>query len=131
MRIPYLVALLVLSVCTTGAAATFVYTNNSVPGVNSVSGYSVSSTGALTALSGSPFATGGAGSAGGLFASNRIRSLIVKDKLYASNSGSHNISAFSIDPATGALTAVPGSPFAVAGATGDLSLATTPDAKEL
>jgi 6-phosphogluconolactonase (cycloisomerase 2 family) len=131
MRMPCLVALLVPSLCANGAAATFVYTNNDNPDANYVAGYLVSPAGALSPLPGSPFATGGNGSGGGLFASNRIRTAIVRNKLYASNSGSHNITAFSINPVSGALTVVQGSPFAVAGSTSDLSLAITPDGKYL
>jgi 6-phosphogluconolactonase (cycloisomerase 2 family) len=66
------------------------------------------------------------GQGDGLFAS--ITTAIVKDFLYVANAGSDNISAFSINPATGFLTPVAGSPFArgsVAG--GTISLATTPD----
>jgi 6-phosphogluconolactonase (cycloisomerase 2 family) len=117
--------------CASGLMAqdpTFVYTNND-RAPNSVSAFSVAANGALTAVPGSPFLTGGTGIGGGFFASNRITTAIVKDFLYAGNSGSNNVSAFSINPATGVLTSVSGSPFATGGsADGEgISLATTPD----
>src|SRR5579859_1638296 len=113
----YLLALLPLALCATVPAATFVYVNNDTA-PNSVSAYSVASNGALTELSGSPFPTGGAGNQGvGWIAANRIRSVIANHKLFVANSGSHDISVMSIDPATGGLTLVPGSPFAVTSST--------------
>jgi 6-phosphogluconolactonase (cycloisomerase 2 family) len=117
--------------CAIGAMAqgTFVYTNNDLFFTNSVSAFSVAANGALTPVPGSPFLTGGTGISGGLFAANGITTAIVKDFLYVANSGSNNVSAFSVNPATGVLTAVPGSPFPTGGAGGFLgiSLTTTPD----
>jgi DNA-binding beta-propeller fold protein YncE len=55
---------------------------------------------------------------------------MVKDFLYVANGGSNsnNVSAFSINPATGVLTPVAGSPFATGGRQGGgMALATTPD----
>jgi 6-phosphogluconolactonase (cycloisomerase 2 family) len=109
------------------AQSKFVYTDDDVSSTNTVSGFSVDANGALTPVSGSPFTTGGSGTGGGAFAVNRIT--IAGGKfLYASNGGTHDIGAFSIDPNTGILTAVTGSPFS-AGATagfGDISLAASP-----
>src|SRR6516165_4170387 len=113
---------------------TFVYSNNDPSGApNSVSAFSVAANGALSAVPGSPFATGGTGVGGGLFASNRITTAIVKDFLYVANAGSNNVSAFSVNPATGVLTTVTGSPFATVGTAANvgISLATTPDDKFL
>jgi len=126
MKVFRLIVLLSLLICATGVAATFVYTNNNPAGPNSVSAFAVSSSGVLTAIAGSPFATGGTGSAEGPYAATSVRISIVKNILYVSNNGSHDISVFSIDPVTGTLTAVAGSPFAT-GSTGDASLAVTPD----
>jgi 6-phosphogluconolactonase (cycloisomerase 2 family) len=107
---------------------TFVYTdNNRVP--NSVSGFSVTLNGALIEIPGSPFLTGGNGTIGGLFVATRITT--VKNFLYAANAASNNVSAFSINPSTGALAAVPGSPFATEGVASEISLAATPDGKFL
>jgi 6-phosphogluconolactonase len=107
---------------------TFVYTNND-RSPNSVSAFSLSSNGALTSVTGSPFLTGGTGIGVGFFASNRITTAIVRNFLYAADSGSNDVSAFSINPATGVLTTVPGSPFATGGSADGqgISLATTPD----
>jgi 6-phosphogluconolactonase (cycloisomerase 2 family) len=121
--------LLVLSFVCSMAQSTFVYTNNDIISrPNSVSGFSVDANGSLTPISGSPFLTGGIGAGTGFFASNRITS-VVKGFLYAGNGGSDNVSAFAIDPSSGILTPVPGSPFATGGTAGaiGISLAATPD----
>ena len=66
----------------------------------------------------------------GTIASNRIA--VVGNLLYAANGASNNVSAFSINPATGVLTSVPGSPFATGGNAGQgISLTATPDDKFL
>ena len=111
---------------------TFVYTNND-RATNSVSAFSVAANGALAAVPSSPFLTGGTGVGEGFFALNHITTAIVKDFLYAGNSGSNNVSAFSVNPTTGVLTAVAGSPFATGGSADGvgISLATTPDDKFL
>ena len=83
--------------CLMAQDPTFVYTNND-RSPNSVSAFSVAASGALTPVPGSPFLTGGTGIGGGLFASNRITTAIVKDFLYAGNSGTNNVSAFSVNP---------------------------------
>ena len=106
----------------------FVYTNNNTTGGNTVSAFSVDANGALTQIAGSPFATGGDGGGGGFFAANRISTCVVGTFLFVSNDGSNNISAFSIDPMTGSLTPVPGSPFATGAFAGEgISLGVTPD----
>lgn len=114
------------------AAQNFVYTNNDLTTGNSVSGFAVDTNGSLSAIAGSPFATGGLGTGGGLYSPNRI--IVVNDFLYASNAGSNDVSAFTIDASTGVLASV-GSPFAT-GALNDpsasgISLAATPDGKYL
>lgn len=113
-------------------AATFVYTNND-RAPNSVSAFSVTANGSLSPVPGSPFLTGGNGAGGGFFVANRITTSVVKDFLYAANVGSNTVSAFSINPATGVLTTISGSPFATGGV-GDgvgISLTATPDDKFL
>src|SRR5262249_22108191 len=93
--------------------------------------FSVAANGALTPVPGSPFLTGGAAIAG-FFASNRITVGTVGNYLYVANNTSNNVSAFSINPATGVLTSVPGSPFATGGSgMNGMSLAATPDGKYL
>jgi hypothetical protein len=112
---------------------TFVYINNDIAGPNSVSGLSAAADGSLTPIPGSPFMTGGTGAGIELSAANLITSVVVKDFLYAGNSRSNNVSAFSIDPTTGILTPVVGSPFATGAGSGGggISLAATPDGQFL
>src|SRR5215510_8345503 len=132
-KLIYLFLLTVFCTVRVMAQGTFVYTNNDrTP--NNVSAFSAAANGALSPFAGSPFATGGNGACGGSFAPNRITAAIVKNFLFAGNSGSNNVSGFSINPATGVLTSVPGSPFAtggVAGAVNGMSLTATPDDKFL
>ena len=78
---------------------------------NSVLAYTIDATsGALTAIAGSPYAAGDSTSAVAVDPSYRF--------LYATNQGatggpgSNTVSAYTINSGTGALTAVPGSPFA-------------------
>ena len=108
----------------TSASAHYLYVNNN-DSPNSVSAYSVNlSTGALTTVAGSPFATGGDGG----FSADIDSLAICGSTLYASNT-EDSVSVFRINEATGALTAVAGSPFAAGDcATG---LACTPDGKRL
>src|SRR5207342_930317 len=78
------------------AQGTFVYTNND-RSPNTVSAFSAAANGALSPVAGSPFTTGGNGG-GGFFAANRITTAVVKNFLYAGNSGSNDVSAFSVNP---------------------------------
>ena len=93
-----------VSVSCTKHPARFAYVVNS--GSNTISGYAINSdTGALTAISGSPFATG-----------SFPRSLTVhpdERHLYVTNVGDNTISAYSRDASSGALASVGGSPFPV------------------
>jgi 6-phosphogluconolactonase (cycloisomerase 2 family) len=116
---------------TAAAANSFVYTNNDrVP--NSISAFAVAADGSLTAIPGSPFPTGGDGGQSSLFGSNRVTAATAKNILYAANAGSNTVAAFSVDTVSGALTPVPGSPFATGGLGGPgISLAITPDDKYL
>jgi len=112
------------------AQSRFLYTNNDVLSANTISGFSVSASGALTSLAGSPFSTGGGGTGGGAMGASRIT--VVGEKfLYASNGGTHSVAAFSIDPNSGALTAVAGSPFSTGMGFGDISLAASADGQYL
>ncbi len=74
--------------------AHFVYTNDNECGPNTVSGFIVSSNGALALLSGSPWSTDGVGNCSSFYATNRIRVLRNGDWLFASNQGDGSISAF-------------------------------------
>ena len=83
--------------------ARFAFVANS--GSNNISAYLIDNTsGALTAVAGSPFATGANPSAVTFDPSGQFA--------YVANAGSNNVSAYTINTTTGALTAIPGSPFA-------------------
>ncbi len=114
------------------AQGNFVYTNNNPAGQagsNTVSALSVGTNGTLTPIAGSPFSTGGTGDGLGFFATNRA---VVSGKLlFASNAVSADVSVFTIDPTSGALTSVAGSPFKTGAASGATALAPTPDGKFL
>lgn len=103
----------------------FVYTNNqSSP--NTVTGFLVNSNGSLTQIPGSPFATGDNGQNGTPFAI-AVTTFREKNYLYAANGATGTISGFRINPATGNLQLVPGSPFATNGQSADYSLAISKD----
>jgi 6-phosphogluconolactonase (cycloisomerase 2 family) len=108
----------------------FVYSNDNFS-PNTVSAFKVSpNNGALTLIAGSPFLTGGNGGARDVGPQTiTTATLGAKSFLYAANAGSGTISAFALDPRTGNLTAVPGSPFTVAAANSGntLSLGASPD----
>jgi 6-phosphogluconolactonase len=81
----------------------FAYVTNS--GDNTVSAYSInSSTGALRAVTGSPFAAGNTPVSVAVDLPGRF--------VYVANLGDNTVSAYSINSSTGALRAVAGSPFA-------------------
>jgi 6-phosphogluconolactonase (cycloisomerase 2 family) len=84
-------------------AGKFVYVVNR--SADSVSGYAINSaTGALTAISGSPFPVGPDPHAVAVDPTGKFA--------YVANFGSNNVTAFAINSSTGRLTAVGGSPFA-------------------
>jgi 6-phosphogluconolactonase len=72
-------------------------------GVGSVSVFSVSASGALTEISGSPFAAG----------ATPVSAVFSQGALYVVNQTSNTVSAFALNAATGQLTDLKGSPFAV------------------
>jgi 6-phosphogluconolactonase (cycloisomerase 2 family) len=124
-----LLVMAVLSPLTAQAQGNYVYVNNQAA-ANTVSGYSVSATGALTQLSGSPFSTGGAGANVVCYGLNRIIVSPVGNLLFVANTGDRTITSFQINPATGILTRVAGSPFPTSltlDSCQGISLAATPD----
>ena len=133
MRAVCIVLAIALIVPGIATAQSFVYVNNQDT-INTVSGYSVSTTGTLTAVPGSPFATGGIGSTTTCYGLDRMVISTSDKLLFVSNSGDQTIGVFQIDSTSGALTPAPGSPFA-SGLTldscGGISLAATPDGKFL
>ncbi len=113
--------------------------DNQVP--NTVSAFSVSPTGTLTTVTGSPFSTGGNGTGFAAFDETPVKGIItVGNFLYVGNSESNSfggtgigsVSAFSINPSTGALTALTNSPFSTGISTNfDITMAVSPDGKFL
>ncbi len=105
-KVVWALLLLILGIagCSSKPAPTpaFVYAANN--GSNNVSAFSVtSSSGALTAVSGSPFAAGTAPTA--IAADPRGKFV------YVTNVLSNNVSAYLVNSMSGTLTTVPGSPF--------------------
>ena len=94
----------------------YVESNIPAPNGNSILAYSRDAAGNLTAIPGSPFATGGAGVGNAVPAEGQFDSdqnVITNPEgtlLFAVNSGSNNIAVFHICP-NGALVSVDGSPF--------------------
>jgi 6-phosphogluconolactonase (cycloisomerase 2 family) len=124
----FLLVLLLLSPMA-HAQGNYVYVNNQDV-ANSIAGYSVSATGSLSPVPGSPYLTGGVGSTTTCIGLDRITISAPQNLLFVSNGGDQTISAFQINPATGTLTAAAGSPVP-SGLTLDscqgISLAATPD----
>src|SRR5258708_6821119 len=124
-----LLVMALLSPLSAQAQGNYVYVNNQAA-ANTVSGYSVSATGALTQLAGSPFSTGGAGANVVCYGLNRITLSPINNLLFVANTGDRTITSFQINPATGVLTRVAGSPFATSltlDSCQGISLAATPD----
>lgn len=103
---------LIFAVCvlfTTVVQAGFIYTVIDSTVSNRIYGYSVNeTTGALTLLPGFPMETGFTGFGGTNLEMIAIDKL--NKRLYVLNRGSNNISAYSINETTGALTSLPFSP---------------------
>lgn len=113
----------------TYAQTEFLYANDNQSNTpNTVSGFSIGNNGKLKLLPGSPYQTGAAGGGGGFNISDVNGSIQVHGKfLYVANVSS--ISVFTIDPESGSLSLVPGSPFGIAGPTSGygISLAVSHD----
>ena len=93
-----------------GAAQQFLYVNANdfFDVTNRVEGFRVSANGTLTRLTGSPFFTGGkTGTAGGAYSGRTLAVTPDGQFLYAGNSGTGDISVFTVDQATGELTVSP------------------------
>jgi len=101
-----------LDIDPTGA---FAYVSSAGTGGTGVYGFSISpTTGELTALTGSPYATGPTGSTSA--SEPQFITIDPSGKYgYTADQGTGTITGFAINATTGVLTAVPGSPFAIAG----------------
>jgi 6-phosphogluconolactonase (cycloisomerase 2 family) len=94
-----------------GLQGQFLYVSNLNDSAGGISAYNIDpGTGALTPIAGSPFPTGAAGSFPGPSAMV-VNGNFLYVALAGTVSGNNQIVAFSIDPNTGVLGAVPGSPF--------------------
>lgn len=134
MRKAYFVCPLLFCAITAFAQNNFVYTNDNFS-PNTVSAFKVSpSNGALTLVPGSPFLTGGNGGARDVSPETITTATQgTHGFLYAANGSSGTISAFAIDPKTGTLAAVSGSPFAAGTPSSNttISLGASPDGRFL
>ena len=86
------------------AQGNYVYVNNQDVS-NSISAYSVSASGALTAISGSPFLTGGRAANVNCYGLDRIVISAPNNVLFVTNTLDLTISALQINPATRKLNA--------------------------
>jgi 6-phosphogluconolactonase (cycloisomerase 2 family) len=93
----------------------YLYVNNSAT-ANAVSGFAIKTNGTLEELVGSPFVTGGVGSAD-YYAANPIAIARSKKLLFAANTSDSTVTSFTINSITGELTAV-GLPVASGGTMG-------------
>ncbi|HNG34307.1 MAG TPA: putative Ig domain-containing protein, partial [Blastocatellia bacterium] len=100
-----------------GAQTRALYVLNECNGcANQIYGYAVNeTTGALILLPGFPVATGGNGGSGAF--SERLTIDRRNQRLYAVNDSTDTVSAFAINPTTGALTALPFSPISLGSGT--------------
>ena len=118
-RIIGLVCLYVFLLSTARADCVFVNTNSDP---NTVAAFEVNADGSLSAVAGSPFATGGSGAFDAAVGSVGLNML--DSRLYVSNPSSDNVSGFDI-AADCTLTALPGSPYAAGNSA--LGLTTDPE----
>lgn len=123
------VASLLFLAVSASAQKRFVYLNNqSQP--NTVTAFEVNSNGTLTQLTNSPFSTGGMGAEGPI-ESMAIVPTMSGPILYAANGGDPSISALTVDPKTGDLTPIAGSPFLINDSSGTYDMAASPNRRFL
>ena len=123
---PILLASLLFLAASASAQNRFVYVNDQSP-TNTVTGFSIAANGSLTPLSASPFLTSGSG--GGTAEDPEGLALVPLARatiLYATNDGDGSISAFTLNPQTGALE-LSGAPFLLPDTSGDYSITASPD----
>jgi len=93
------------------ALAQYLYVNNN-DNPNSITAFAIGGGGGLTAVTGSPFSTGGNGDVSPNIGGVNV--VAVANRLYACNAVSNSIAAFDIE-VDGSLTTIPGSPFPTLG----------------
>ena len=104
------------------------YASDPGDSVGGILAFTVNTDGSLSQLSGSPFATVAGGGPSYLL---QVTDASENQFLFASLSNTGQVAAFSIDPTTGALTSVPGSPFTVGNGPGSLASAFLNGTEEL
>jgi 6-phosphogluconolactonase (cycloisomerase 2 family) len=103
----------------------FVYVNTQTQ-PNTINAFEINTDGSLTPLASSPFSTGGVGAEGPI-ESMAIVHTTSGSILYAANGGDPSVSAFTINPGTGNITPINGSPFLLNDSTGTYDLAASPN----
>ena len=141
MRASSIIALIsVIFVCTlapapaeaAGDPSGFVYALVDRETGNQLYGYRMDPGGGLTALAGFPIATGGLGTPGGATQVQTMVYDIVQKRVYVLNVFSKTVNVYSVDPATGALSATSFSPIVLPSSPGrDISIALSPDGSTL
>lgn len=104
-----------------GAENRFVYVNNQNQ-PNTITAFRINGNGSLTQLAASPFLTGGVGAEGPL-ESMAIVPARTANILYAANGGDPSVSAFTINPGTGNIQPIAGSPFFLNDSSGTYDMA--------
>jgi len=103
----------VVTLCASGLESQqFLFTNDNISKANSTTALTVQNGGALEVLK--TYSTGGKGAGGQVFFGvNEIASAVTAAQtcLFVSNGGDSTIAAFTVDPSSGKLQAVSGSPF--------------------
>jgi 6-phosphogluconolactonase (cycloisomerase 2 family) len=107
----------------------FVYLNNQTA-PNTITAFQINSDGSLTQLANSLFDTGGNGAEGPL-ESMAIVALKSRNILYAANGQDGTVSAFTVNPATGNILPIKGSPFAFGETLGTFDMAASPNRRFL
>ncbi len=102
----------------------FVYVNNQTQ-PNTINAFEIKSNGSLTPLANSPFSTGGVGAEGPI-ESMAVIHTTSGSILYAANGGDPSVSAFTINPGTGNIAPINGSPFLLNDSTGTFDMAASP-----
>jgi 6-phosphogluconolactonase (cycloisomerase 2 family) len=92
------------------AGVTHVYVNDNTASVNTVAGFQRNGDGSLTALAGSPFAAGGAGTGTIVGSQGSLQATADGRFILAADAGSNQVSVLRIAP-DGSLAPVDGSPF--------------------
>jgi len=103
------------------------YVNNQTSPNNTITAFSINPNGSLTQLATSPFQTGGNGGGQVPIEGLAIVPIGRADYLYATNGTDGSVSALTLNPQTGVLTPVAGSPFTLNDTSGTYYVTASPD----